>query len=354
MEINYHWVEPSAGVSTKRKHSPSPVFDKLAQHYEFPYTYEEWSVSGNGAVEYKKRVKSHIISRINESVERYVKGLPFLRLDLSEGVEKQKYHELKFDDDLQNFLNERNVRQVFSHYGQTSYIIPLSAEQFTNRAREKLILQGGFEIRLAYASTRRMLYDFAHEIAHTFFYDISSDAPTCMVSDQTLKIQQWYQEFEGLAFDFGREIWLPRKAFTDYVKCNHSKPSMENFLKMYSELCVGVDPLAQRLLHDLKLWKALMFWGTVHRRTQGSNENIYSIFVGNRGRRRNGFDRISLNSELVSQQSELRHTIIQQINSGDRLGKTSISLNGKKYSLDTSIDELHSKENNFIAMLYQN
>jgi Zn-dependent peptidase ImmA (M78 family) len=345
-----------SGDSGKKEHASSPVFNALANFYKFPYTYIEWSSKGRDPMTYKKEVKNFLIELINDSVETYAKDLPFLRIDLPNNTVKKDDTLVKFPEDFQNFLHQRKIAQVHTHDGKTSYIIPLDYDQLRKRAPEKLISSGGFEITIGSQRMQRMLYDLAHEIAHTFFYDISGNTPSCLISSNILEAKEWYQEFEGLAFDFGREIWLPRKEFTRYVHDKFQNPSLENFLKIHDYLHVGYDPLAQRLLHDLKLWKAFIFWGELRydnlENFEDKNSRI-QVEIRPRDRRRNGFTNISLPDELGNDQSELRNTIIDHMKNEKGMMKYHIHLGKKRYSFDVNSTDFTGRQKYFIAMLYE-
>lgn len=332
-----------------RKNTLSPVFNALADYYISPNAYDRWSLKGGEPLEFKEKVKAHLVSYINQSVEPYVKGLPFLKIDLSENIEKGKESVLFFDKYLQEFLNDRKIVKVRVHNTDAgNYIVPLTAEEI--RKKNNTESSGGYEINLKYEPIQQMLTSLSHEIAHTYFDNISSNPPKCLISNKILERREWYRESEGLAFDFGREILLPRRRFEEYVTVNYKTPSLKNFLKMHSELKVSKDVLSQRLLRDLKLWKACIFWGKAKYNLDKQSGDPH-IFVRDRDKRKNDFKNLSLTKELKDPNSDLRRAVLKHIDE-DIIENYCISLGNKSYSFDMKTKRLTKDEKYFTAIFY--
>jgi len=348
-------IESLIGDSRRRKYAPSPVFDSITNYYISPDAYVNWSSKGGDPLEFKRRVKEYLIWYVNQSVEPYVESLPFLKIELPEDMNKREEYVLSFDKNLQEFLDRRKTVKVTVHAkGVESYIVPLTAEEVKRKVRTKTNYTGGFEINLEHDSIQRMLTSFSHEVAHTYFYDISCDPPKCLVSNHVLGKREWYREFEGLAFDLGREILLPKKEFEKYVTAKYKSPSLENFLKMHSELKVSKEVLSQRLLRDLKLWKACIFWGKVSYKDLKIFDKRFPgphIFVRHRDKRKGGFRNFSLTKELTDPNSNLRNTILEHIDR-EKIESRSITLRNKNYVLDIKSKELTNDEKWFISLLY--
>jgi hypothetical protein len=89
----------------------------------------------------------------------------------------------------------------------------------------------------------------AHEIGHTFFYDIDVDPPVPYM-DQKFS----WELVEGPAYEIGRQILLPEK----WLLQQHREPCIETFLELQKTFNVSQQLLARRLIHDLKLWDVLI------------------------------------------------------------------------------------------------
>jgi hypothetical protein len=300
----------------RKRHSPSPIFLRLAEFYIHPDIYNYWEGS---PLAFKMMVKDFLIDHINRSVEPYVKSLPFLNIRLPKDNRGWLKYELEFEENVKSFLKERGVVKVYlwNKGGFKGDIIPLSSEEIKNRFRnfENYPSKGGFEIWLSSRFLRsKILTIFAHEVAHTYFYDFRQDPPKCLIPKEILTMKVWYQEFEGLAYDLGREILLPRKTFVDFV-AGYKEVSLNNFLKMARDLGVSFEVLSQRLIKDLKLWDACIFWGIMGDQINGFNKTLKPvILVKCRSKRKSDrFRGLSLKSELKNTNSELFAKIIHHV-----------------------------------------
>jgi len=299
----------------RQKYSPGPIFSRLAEYYIHPDAYNNWKGT---PLQFKVMVKNYLIDYVNATLNSYVKGLPFLKIDFTPDKKSWLRQELSFDENIEAFLNERKIVKVFlwNQKGLLGDIVPLSSREIRTKFKDLTnFAGGGFEIDLgAYLNKSKILTTFAHEIAHTYFFDIYQDPPKCLISNEILKSSIWYQEFEGMAYDLGREILLPREKFRSYVELKGRDPSLENFLKMYSELGVSKEVLSQRLIKDLKLWKNVcIFWGKVRVGKEGSFKN-FEIFVRDRDKRMDDYFRnFNLKKELKERHSELAAAIMKHV-----------------------------------------
>ncbi len=100
----------------------------------------------------------------------------------------------------------------------------------------------------------------AHEIAHTFFFDISGEFPV----DNT-PFNQGYYRFERLCDYIGRCIIVPEKYLLDFLdNKSFTNPKNQDFnIKIISELKkklnISREIILQRLIHDLELWNIAYF-----------------------------------------------------------------------------------------------
>jgi len=344
----------------RQKYSPSPIFLRLAEYYIHPDAYNNWEGT---PLQFKIKVKEHLIGHINAALKSYVKNLPFLRINFTADKKNWLRQEVAFEGNLEAFLNERKIAKVF-FWNKKRFIgdiIPLSSEEIRARFKDfTKFAGGGFEIGLGVSMSKsKVLTTFAHEIAHTYFFDIHQDPPKCLISSEILKKRIWYQEFEGMAYDLGRELLLPREAFLNYVASKGSKPSLEKFLEMRSELGVSTEVLAQRLIKDLKLWKVCIFWGKVGMEKKSSFKNL-EVFVRNRDKKiADCFRNFNLKKELEKQGSKLRTIIIERVTEmNDPQPKDSCQISlpiGKTQKLDFFLEVRKSLprlgETWFIALL---
>lgn len=337
----------------KRNYSPSPVLWPLAEYYINSDAYGYW---GGDPLEFRHLIKDYMIKHLSQSIEVFVEDLPFLKVSLPVRLDEGKHCELNFDDSLKGFLKSRKIAKVtvWNTKGLKGSLTPLTSEQIRRRTGQE-VNEGGFEINLGYTFIQSVLTTLSHEIGHTYFYDIHKNPPECLVSDSILEKKKWYRQFEGMAFDLGREILLPRESFTRYVVGKYNHPSLANFFSLYSKLRVSKDVLAQRLMKDLNLWRACLFWG----RVDYVDKEVYGkrmpgaphIIVRNRDKRKGGFASFSIKKELSDDNSSLRKAILNQVEDGIIEG-FEVYLDTKKYKLDLKSQKLSEKEKWFIAMLY--
>lgn len=340
-------------VRKSKEYSPSPILWPLAEYYIHPDAYGYWE---GDPFEFKQMIKNHLISHISQSVEPYVKSIPFLRISFPENMYRKQKHVMKFDEDLKGFLKTRKIVRVtiWNIKDFKGDLIPLDSKEIISRTGQTFD-GGGFEIGLGYQLIQSALTTFSHEIGHTYFYDLSKNPPRCLIPNNILEITKWYAEFEGIAFDLGREILLPRKRFRKFVLNRYKDPSLEGFLKMNSELKVSKDVLSQRLLKDLKIWEAYIFWGKI----DSSNLNILGkgswgphIFVRDRDKRKSDIFTFNLKKELLDRDSDLRRIIVENSEEGKVQGGE-VDIGERSYKFDMKSSEFSKGEKWFIALLHQ-
>lgn len=222
----------------------SPIFYALADQYLDDISL----VAGTPPVKFKTAVKNALLTYVDNSLEDYFKGFPFLHFSRSDidnegGV-------INFSGNIKDFLFNRKILKVKSKtlHGVDGMLIP------------KI---GGFTVIINDANNtyRRILTSLAHEIGHTYFYDIFTDPPTPLINRSILKSEYFHGEWEGLAYDVGRTLLLPKKHFERHVNDFYRDTSLKNFYEMYNKFEVSKDVLAKRMFWDLGLWDAYLFWG---------------------------------------------------------------------------------------------
>lgn len=115
-------------------------------------------------------------------------------------------------------------------------------------------IDGGFIIRLNPRIPRlKRRFNCAHEIAHTYFYNVSVNPPERFYP----RARYWVEE--GYACEIAREILIPEPYLSDFAIRNCSYPSLRTLLELRTYFDVSYDALALRLLHDAHLWNK-RFW----------------------------------------------------------------------------------------------
>ncbi|MCD5401685.1 ImmA/IrrE family metallo-endopeptidase [candidate division NPL-UPA2 bacterium] len=115
---------------------------------------------------------------------------------------------------------------------------------------------GGFVITLnpRVRGKVRKRFNCAHEIAHTYFYDLTVDPPRKFHSSK----QYWVEE--GYAWEIAREMLVPEPHLSNYVLGNNLRFSVGSMVRLRNHFEVSYDLLARRLLHDAHSWN-MEFWG---------------------------------------------------------------------------------------------
>jgi hypothetical protein len=115
------------------------------------------------------------------------------------------------------------------------------------------------------AKVRKKLHPFkkrfaiAHEIGHTFFFNIEIDPPRREFAYQ--KSNYWVQEEFSCAI--AREILVPRFSIIPIVEKEHVRPSLAALRYLSALYQVSFDVLRTRLINDLPLWDCIFMESTV-------------------------------------------------------------------------------------------
>lgn len=126
-----------------------------------------------------------------------------------------------------------------------------------------LLKEEGFEI---YINIKDSLYRkrglLAHELGHTYFFDLSEVPPRPIVKKliNGIRINPKisYNAEEGLPFDFGREILVPTFLLEKYIS---RKPSLRTFFDICKIFLVSKLLMAKRLYwHLYDLQENLNYW----------------------------------------------------------------------------------------------
>jgi hypothetical protein len=166
-------------------------------------------------------------------------------------------------------------------------VVPLS--------RDGLLIPvyGGFIIKLnSRKHSVRQRFVCAHEIAHTFFYDISGSRPW----RPTKSLSSYWAE-EDLCYQFAEEMLMPSHEITNIA--HTLRPSIENFLRIRRMFDVSNESLSRRLAR-LNLWRCLFI-------LLASESNLVALKKKTVVRKHHDYGSFSLNWDtLLSLSSEFR------------------------------------------------
>lgn len=98
----------------------------------------------------------------------------------------------------------------------------------------------------------RKRFACAHEIAHTYFFDIEKDPPHKPYKRSTSR----YGVEEGLCYESARRILMPTRMMRTWMD-NATPPYIKEFGVMMRSFLVSGEVLTYRI-HDLAKWKVLM------------------------------------------------------------------------------------------------
>lgn len=112
-------------------------------------------------------------------------------------------------------------------------------------------VEGGFIIKLN-SEKPRVRQDFAcaHEIGHTFFYDLSGNRPW-----RPSESMSFYWGEENLCYQFAEEMLMPRLWIERTA--GMCSPSILNFQKLRKTFQVSIEALARRIVR-LNLWRCIL------------------------------------------------------------------------------------------------
>ena len=103
---------------------------------------------------------------------------------------------------------------------------------------------------------RRKRTVIAHELGHTFLYNINVTPPKPYYKSTPLEAN--WRNIEGPSFEIGREILAPEPWIKNYTR--GLKPSIKLFNKLITIFDTTKTVMARRLVHDLKIWDVFIFF----------------------------------------------------------------------------------------------
>lgn len=119
---------------------------------------------------------------------------------------------------------------------------------------------GGFVVKIHKAlHPFKKRYAIAHEIGHTFFFNIEEDPPKREFEYQ--KSSYWVQE--EFACAIAREILVPQFSLLPLVENERIQPSVSALRYLSALYQVSFDVLRMRLINDVPLWDCVVLESTV-------------------------------------------------------------------------------------------
>jgi len=117
-----------------------------------------------------------------------------------------------------------------------------------------ITLRDGFVIKINQnLSDVRKRFTCAHEIAHTFFFDVNASPPRYGYD----RLRSNREVEEGLCHEMAREMLMPRFAIMRFVNQRFSRPSMQAYASLAEIFRVSLQALAFRI-GDLNVWDAII------------------------------------------------------------------------------------------------
>jgi Zn-dependent peptidase ImmA (M78 family) len=115
-------------------------------------------------------------------------------------------------------------------------------------------VSGGFIIRLGKRQTNiRRRFSIAHEIGHTFFYNLDYDPPIKILPRERSRLLIDKKE-EDICHAFARELLMPGKLVQQDI-ANSSDRSLKMIIGLASKYLVSPEVAARRLILDLAEFK---------------------------------------------------------------------------------------------------
>lgn len=128
---------------------------------------------------------------------------------------------------------------------ESQSLSPFSAELIPN--------ESGFTLRLEKSKNKaRKRATIAHEIGHTLFYD-TNRSPSSRILRYRAPTPREDKE-EWIAWDFARELLLPRDMFLEELHSKMPSPSAPRIVELARKIEVSVDLFCRRAICGLNYW----------------------------------------------------------------------------------------------------
>ncbi|MEM3760353.1 MAG: ImmA/IrrE family metallo-endopeptidase [Candidatus Bathyarchaeia archaeon] len=141
----------------------------------------------------------------------------------------------------------------------------------------------------------------AHELGHTFL--LKANIKTSVLPYGYDYSRHLWKTIEGPAFEIGRQILVPKQSLPASLS---KSVTLKKFLELKKEYRASKDIIALRLIHDLKLWDAYLFFTTYD-----PNKGNVAIPKNHERFKGNSFKRFNLNRNWTIISDVLKRNFIK-------------------------------------------
>jgi len=135
--------------------------------------------------------------------------------------------------------------------------------------------KGGFLMKInGMLPVVRQRFACAHEIAHTYFFDLEKDPPRKPYRRSTSRY--WVEE--GICYELARRILIPTEMIKSWLG-NATPPYIKDFRGMMRSFFVSGELLAYRI-HDLANWNVLML---IFELSDSNEISLYKVLKSGKG-----------------------------------------------------------------------
>ena len=169
---------------------------------------------------------------------------------LSQLVAPLSPEEFLYQQAVSLLANSRQSRPPFNP--QEALPPTVKRVEFAQLSRDGMLVpvQGGFIIKLnSLKPLVRQNFTCAHEIGHTFFYDVTGKRPW-----RPYKSMSTYWGEEGLCYEFAEEMLMPRLIMEEIT--NSINPSITSLQKLVKTFQVSIEAMIRRISR-LNLWPCI-------------------------------------------------------------------------------------------------
>jgi|GEM_PF-2156137 hypothetical protein len=201
---------------------------------------------------------------------------------------------------------------------------------------------GGFILKVnSIEPYYRKRFTMAHEIGHTFFYDLSASTPAVRFASS--KSSYWIQE--GYANEIAETILLPEFSLRQAIIERALSPSIKGLEYLSPLYAVSYDVLTHRIIQHLGIWDCVIFKCTI---ANGDKVRVSPQAVAK------GPSFKELHIPRISDKdyplSSVLLGLIKNAGLTEKISESEVELKGSKYSVQSKL--LNSEEtNSYIVLL---
>jgi len=200
--------------------------------------------------------------------------------------------------------------------------------------------RGGFRIEIKHKRTRnlddldfRARATIAHEMAHTFFYDINS-LPPKPIGVVSSKKSQW--ELESICYRIGRTILMPSFSISRLLTQSPKirKGSLHKIGLLMNRYKVSSDIVAWRMIKDLELWSSCFVKNRV--KGEGSDIKFTRIPIPLKNSSAKELSLIKLN-RIIYREHHLYPHLLRAVASPKSIVRDTLNINGASFDLESRV-----------------